>query len=125
MAEEQPNKKCTRISGKAFALFKAECRRWQEKLGLTDWRIDFVFEPLPKDFADIECNLDGRVALCRLSSEVPACDLPFFDAARLAKHEVLHLATFRLYWLGAARHVLSSELEEEWESLVRRLEAIL
>jgi len=121
MAEE----KMVEISRKEFQRFREEFRRWQTKLSLTDWRVDFHFDPLPEDYAQINCCLEGRVAACDLSSQMGERDYQHFDVARIARHEALHLATFRLYWLSGQRHVTASELEEEWESLVRRLEAVL
>jgi len=113
------------ISRKEFRRFKKEFRRWQRRLGLTDWRVDFYFCPLEDEYAHIIPSLEGRVAACTLSSQMQARDYQHFNPERVAKHEALHLATFRLYWLGGARHVRAIDLEEEWESLVRRLEAAL
>jgi hypothetical protein len=113
------------VPQKAFTLFKSKFTYWQKRLGLQEWRVDFQFVPLERDFAHIDFGeLEDRVATVRLSCEIPDYAWANFDAAQSAKHEALHLATFRLYWLGGRRHVLARELEEEWESLVRRLESL-
>ena len=105
-------------------LFRDEFRRWQTALGLTDWRVVFELRDLRNSYAEIDGDVPNRVATARLAKSIEPYARVDFDPADHARHEAIHLATFRLYWLGGCRHCQAADLEEEWESLVRRLESV-
>lgn len=108
-----------------FETFKAEFLRWQALFGLTDFRITFVHEKVDGCFADI--HVGEHVATVRLSSYLPN-DKPTLadhDPKKHARHEAIHLLTWKLYRLAGSRHVTVSDLEEEWEALTRRVEYAL
>ena len=108
-----------------FELFQNEFKKWQEKFGLTGYKVYFKYEPIEKFFADIEINQENMVATVRLNSELPDKDKPHQDIKRTAKHEAIHLLIGRLDMNGRYRHVSSGEMYESAEELVHRLEDLI
>ena len=109
-----------------FERFKAEFLKWQKELGLMQYRIDFFHEKLKDSYAQIivhELDKTARVSL--------TTDFGKFDATKdtgpesHARHEVLHLLTNRLRWLGCCRYIGDDDLAEEWEAVVVRLDKVL
>jgi len=110
-----------------FALYKKECLRLQPILGLMDWRIQFSHEQLNESvLAEISPNVLARNAILRLTIEIPQA-LPWTDQdiVRSAKHEMVHLLTARLNYIGGCRWRDESELCEADEGIARVLEKIL
>jgi len=115
-----------KTTAKDFALFKAEFLRWQNRLGLTHYRAVFRHVQIQDCFANITINHPGKIATVRLTVDLEADDAAAFDPVRSGRHEALHLLLGRLAWLGQNRFsVYSGDLDEEEESIVRRLENLL
>ena len=112
-----------------FKLFKETALLWQKKLGLTQYGLHFdTSEDLGKNddgypiFAIVDVSEMGKSAtlimLSKFDKQYKCC----FDPEILARHEMLHLLTQRLYWLGIQRCLNSTDLREEWEAVTVRLE---
>jgi len=114
-----------KVSRKAFTLFQKEFLRWQQKLGLTEYRVTFRFEPVEGSYADITTSHRDKFAVVRLTSELEPHDVPDFLPAGSAKHEGIHLLLARLLWLAESRCIHPQDIDEEEHSVVRRLEAAL
>lgn len=106
---------------KQFKQFVNHCKYWAKKLGLTQYRIDYYHCRLKGSYAEIEVNERDKVVSISFNNNPKSpVDIP-----GTALHEILHLATHRLRWLGEARYIENCDLDEEWEALVRRLEKCL
>ena len=103
-----------------FEQFKAEFGKYQCLFGLTDFRIVFIHEPVKDSYADI--NIGDHIATVRFTSEFDDGAKEGFDAAAHGRHEAIHLLLWRLYSMAGQRHIMVHEIEDEWESLVRRIE---
>ena len=110
---------------KDFELFKKEFKKWQERFGLTGYKVYFKYEPLNGRFADIAITSGVMVATVRLNSNLPNKDKPFKDIKRDAKHEALHLLIGRLENNGKFRYSTEAEIDEASEELVIRLENLI
>ena len=44
------------------------------------------------------------------------------DVKSIARHEIFHLLTSRMKWLGESRCLENLDLQEEWEAVTIRLE---
>ena len=108
-----------------FELFQKEFKKWQLNLGLTGYKVYFVYEPLESSFANISINQEEMVVTARLNSGLPDKDKPHKDTRQSAKHEALHLLVGRLEALARSRHVSASEIYEAVEELTRRLEGLI
>lgn len=113
-----------------FSQFKTEALRLQEELGLMHYSLYF-------ELKDLKCDREGDriIAACDVS-EIGKCAAlaltdryhTSFDSDNdlnpvgLAQHEVFHLLTHKLIWLGKSRYLGSTDLEEETEATIVRLE---
>ena len=111
---------------KEFETFKQEFIRWQNTFGLTQYRVCFEHRFLSDAYAIIDINEPGKLATVVMCNKVTLDDKAGWKGPEIhAKHEAIHLLLHRLYWLGTTRCINCGDLEEEWESLVRRLEKVL
>lgn len=110
---------------KEFETFKREFRRWQKRLGLTDWKVYFSHEPLEEAYAQVTSSMLGATATVTLTTEVEDHAADGFDAAASARHEALELLVAPLEALAISRHVASGSVEIEKHRVVRRLENLL
>ena len=112
---------------KHFDYFCERVRYWVEYLGLSGWRLDFVWEDLPNEFARFDSNYVGHVAAFRLSTTWEDCAIPLNKKQidRRARHEVLHLLTCPMYFMAIMRHVTEDQVDAASEQLVRRIERLM
>ena len=108
-----------------FELFQSEFKGWQNRFGLTGYKVYFKYEPLDSSFADIKINQGEMVVTARLNSELPYKDKPHKDIKRSAKHEALHLLVGRLEQNGRYRYCSENEIYEAVEELVFKLEELI
>ena len=104
-----------------FNLFKKAFIAWQYKLGLTQYDAYFEHVFLKGLYAQIYIDQMGKSCTVRLNKEAG----PVYSPKDHAKHEAIHLLLSRLSWLAQARYIENHDIEEEEESLVRRLEKVL
>ena len=104
-----------------FNRFKQSFLEWQQKLGLTQYNIYFTIKALPDAYAEILIQQPEMIANVNLSDEYPSDETP----ESLGKHEAIHLLIHRLKWLGESRYIATSDLMEECEAVVVRLEHVL
>jgi hypothetical protein len=111
-----------------FEYFKSEARRWLDKLGVTDYRIDFVHESLADAYAKVGTKSVHKVARIGFNTEWRSDDprpLNKASIADTAKHEAIHMVTADLVSLANSRFVTPDEVLEAEERLVRRLQRAL
>ena len=112
-----------------FLLFQSEFKKWQNRFGLTGYKVYFNYEPIDSSFADIRINqgevVPLMVATVRLNCELPDKDSPHKDIKRSAKHEALHLLVGRLEQNGRYRYCSENEIYEATEELVFKLEELI
>ena len=109
---------------KDFELFQTEFRKWQQKFGLTGYKVYFKYEPM-EGFADIKINQGEMVVTVKLNSNLPDKAKPFNDIKQNAKHEALHLLVGRLEQDGRYRYSSENEIYEATEELVYKLEGLI
>ena len=113
-----------------FNRFKKEFLRWQQLLGLTQYRIDFFHEPLQQTdgttyYARAEIFERDKFIKVTLTTQIvfPSIDM---GPESHALHEAIHLLINRLTWLAQSRfNVTSGDIDEEAEAIVVRLEKVL
>lgn len=111
-----------RSSAEQFELFKSECKRWIDKVGITGWDVYYEHKPL-KNLAQCCTKSISHLAIITLTSEWDSEGIPCTDEgiALAAKHEVMHLLIAKLDDLASARWVTADEVTEASEELVIRL----
>ena len=89
------------------ALFESHLRTWQKKLNLTDWRVEFLEEPVKRvSTADVEISYEHRLAKVRFTD----CSRRQYTPEELegfALHELLHVR------LADLIHAVRDEADEK------------
>ena len=114
-----------RVSQADYKKFKESFLYWREKFGLTQYQIYFEHAKLNSAFANIVVDEQGKVATVKLCTENSGLDAKVFNPEKNGKHEAIHLLLHRLAWLGEQRYTASSEISDEEEAAVTRLEYVL
>ena len=110
-----------------FKLFCDEVTRHCNRLGLQEWRLDFVHEDSGSAYATLNPEyLDRCVTIC-LHTEWDETITPLSDGAIMATalHEAIELLVIDLWVLALAKWVTRDEIETARHTLVRRLEKLL
>jgi len=109
---------------KDFELFKKEFVKWQRKLNLMEFRVDFYMCDLEEGVAaDITIYHRDSVAMVRLNAF--RCSGECGHPRAHAKHEAIHLLVGKIVWLGLCRFVQEEEIRDEEHRVVRILEKVL
>lgn len=109
-----------RTSKKDFETFKREFTRWQERLGLTEWRVRFHHERIDESMAAyIRADLEGRLVSVFLGFRID------HTIEEVARHEALELLVADMDNLASYRFVRHDEIEMARHSVIRRLERLL
>jgi len=115
-----------KVSKAYFERFKKEFLYWQKELGLTQYNVSFFQERLDKEYAKITINEMAKTVDVYLGTELKGRSLKSYEGPESnAKHEAIHMLLHRLIFLGERRYIGSIDLDEEWESVVVRLEKVL
>lgn len=110
-----------------FNRFKREFLRGWRLLGLTHYALRFVHHLDEQDsYAMINVDEPGKVALISMAHELRTeLAKANFSPENTAWHEVFHLLTWRLCWLGEGPETTKAEINDECEAVARRLEHFL
>lgn len=119
------SKKVKKTTQKQFNEFKDSFLHWRSEFGLTQYRIDFELVQLTGCYAGLDVDQSGKIATVDLALENDKGHEPYFNPVRHGLHESIHLLTSRLRWLALARFIQPSDIDEEEEALVRRIETVL
>ena len=107
-----------------FKNFQRYFKEYQQRFGLTGYKIYFKYESLDS-FAEIIVNQNDRVATVKLNSKLPDNDKPHKDIRRSAKHEAIHLLLMRMESCATNRYVREEEIYESTEEVVFKLESLI
>ncbi len=114
-----------KTSKKDFLLFKKECQRWIEKLGLSEWECHYYHKKIDKGVgADTCVDVEASKVVFRLNAETgyPREESEFQGTIeQTAKHEVMHLLLGPLSEKAKYRYVRHAELESAEHGIVMRL----
>ena len=109
---------------KDFQIFKDECFRLIDLIGLKNWKVNIFWEQLKDDrFAEITTDAISMIATITLTKKVKLTfDKDYKDDVKEhAKHEVIHLLLGRFSHLAKSRFVRDDELYSAEEELVNLL----
>jgi len=115
-----------KISKAYFNRFKKAFLYWQNKLGLTQYRIDFFRRKLEEHYAQMIVYEKEKMAQVILTTEIIKTSSEVDEGPEAhAKHEAIHLLIHRLSWLGGCRYITDDDLGDECDAIVVRLEKVL
>lgn len=110
---------------KDFIAFQKHFKEYQQRFGLTGYKVYFKYEVLEESFAQIEAEAGKMVATVTLNSHLLDKDKPHKDIRRDAKHEAIHLLLARVDNNARYRFATSAEIYEAEEELVNKLEELI
>ena len=115
-----------KLSQEHFDLFKTECEKQLERLGLKSWKVYYQFKPLKDSFGNAQWSYAGRVATITLATDFPK---PFDNLENQIKetalHECLEILLAPLTDLAVDRNLCRLEFDKEIHTVIRTLEKIL
>lgn len=114
-----------KVTTSHFNQFKREFNRWVEAFGLKEYEVAFNQTTLARSVAEVHINEPNKLVTLYLAEELSGLDADIFDPKEMAKHEAIHLLLHRLVFIGESRYIDESEINHEWERLVRILEKVL
>jgi len=118
-----------KTSKKDFEIFKVECRKWINILGLKDWQVHFTHTKMDGIRAQIVFQCIARVATISLNTEWNEwAKISITDQLikKAAFHEVCELLMGKLNDLATQRFNLDeADVEEEIHRIIRTLENVL
>ena len=108
---------------KDFKEFQRYFKAYQEKFGVTGYKVYFKHEPIQGAFADICVTQADMIATVRLNSK-PECDT-ICPVKTSAKHEAIHLLLQRLEDKALNRFGTYQDIAETVEEIVFKLEELI
>lgn len=109
-----------------FELFKKEARKWQSKLGLTNWALYFKQKDVKDCYARTHWHVGSMAAtleFCTKWDDYRPKNAHEID--KLALHEVLHVLMAPLISEAEYRYTTNDAIETAEHSIVRSLENML
>jgi len=115
-----------KLTQKHFELFKAECKKQLERLGLQSWKVYYEFKKLNDAFGNAEWKYSGRVATITLADDFPK---PFESLENQIKetalHECLEILLASISSLAVDRSFDQIDFDKEIHAVIRTLEKLL
>ena len=115
-----------RLTQKHFQLFKTECEKQLERLGLKSWKVYYEFKSLKDAFANTQWKYSGRVATITLAIDFPK---PFNNLEaqikQTALHECLEVLLASVSSMAGDRHYEQIDFDKEIHTVIRTLEKLL
>jgi hypothetical protein len=108
-----------------FEQFKGAFLKYQELLGLQQYKVYFTHEKDDDNFATIRAHPESAAAEVNFGAECGKIDLPFLDPSGSGKHEAMHLLLAKIRYLADKRYCMAREIDEEDEFITRVLEKVI
>lgn len=105
------------------AIFAASILRWQNKLGLIDWRVEPGSRAAKNAMASVEFDAGARLAVWRLGDFGAEAITPE-SMSLVALHECLHILLFDLINVASGKST-DEEVESAEHRVINVLEKIL
>jgi len=115
-----------KLSQEHFTLFKAECEKQLERMGLKSWRVFYQFKKLKDSFGNAQWNYSGRVATITLARDFPEpYDNLEEQIKQTALHECLEILLAPMSDIAGSRGYSPVDCDKEIHSVIRTLEKLL
>jgi len=107
-----------------FQIYKKECEKWVQRLGLQRYRITYRHEEIEERiYGYCQANIEAGCAAIGLNKEWEDEDVTDYMLRQTAFHEVVELLFQRFYQLAESRYATESEIETERHTIIRSLES--
>jgi hypothetical protein len=115
-----------RLSQKHFKLFRSECEKQLERLGLKGWKVYYQFKKLDNSFGRADWSYSGRVATISLATNFPK---PYENLEQQIKetalHECLEILLSPISDMAGSRDYHGDSFTKEIHTVIRTLEKVL
>lgn len=115
-----------KLTKKHYQLFRAECEKNLELLGLKSWKIYYQFKKLDNCFGNAQWSYSGKVATITLSNDFPK---PFDNLNKQIKetalHECLEIFLGNISTMAGRRDYVQDDFDAEIHGVIRTLEKLL
>lgn len=110
-----------------FKLFCAEVTKQCERLGLKEWRLDFVHgqHSVADCISELEVSYTNRTVGVYFNHEIPTDVLTDAFILHTAKHEAIELLVDDAVSLHRELYVTENQVISTRHTLIRRLEKVL
>ena len=100
-----------------FELFKKECKKWIDRLGLHDWEYSFAHDNIDAMANCTSKNL-AKIIILRLNKEITLVDKTKREEIKIcALHEVLHVLLENLFYFANSREFNIEEYYKKEHSI--------
>jgi hypothetical protein len=114
------------LKHKHYLLFRKECEKQLERLGLKAWKVYYQFKKLDNFFGSAQWDYSGKVATITLSSDFPK---PFDNLEQQIKetalHECLEIFLGGISRMAGRRDYIQEDFDSEVHGVIRTLEKLL
>ena len=117
--------KSNKTSKADFEAFKKTVVYWQNKLGLTDWKLYLSHDTVENTLAWVRRDNEGRCASIGLSVNWEHQKVSRKLINECALHEVLHILLANLRYAGQQRQTTETDFSIAEHEIIRRLEKVL
>lgn len=106
--------------------FERHLRRWQQKLGLSDWRIVLSPKPAKRVMAQMtNWDWQQRQVTCRLGPDWKSTPVNDFTIEQTAVHELLHVLLYELIEAAKNNQISVTDLGSVEHRVINVLEGLL
>lgn len=114
-----------KVTKQHFEIFKKECERCIDRLGLSEYQFRITNEKLDGNRAEVDYNqVMLGIIYIRLNTTIND-NIPNEDFKRMARHEMAHALTSELLYLTEERYISSEQVSLAAEKIANRLSTIL
>lgn len=110
-------KKTYKVSRKDFLLFKKECQKWIDKLGMKDYEFNFEFGCADGSYAQFIHSYTPRKATIKFTKKMTTVISKYNQIKKTAFHEVFEIMLCRLETKAQSRDE-GEEIESERHRIV-------
>jgi hypothetical protein len=115
-----------KLTQKHYKLFRLECEKRLEQLGLKSWKVYYQFKPLKNVFGEAFWDYAGMVATINLNTNfVKPFDNLEQQIKETALHECLEIFLGGISYMAGRRDYIQSDFDKEIHSVIRTLEKLL
>jgi len=110
-----------------YNLFKNECQKWIDKLGLQEWEVYYMHEDIGNNEAETNSFYKQKLVYIKLNTEI--CDELGMTKNQYIKEtvteEILHLLLENLWHYAKSRDFNPTVYRAEEHAIIHRLQKVL
>jgi len=117
-----------KTTAKHFKIFKTECEKWLNRVGLKNWCVRYYHQDDGDDgtLASTSYHYGSRVANIYLNRTWnDSIEVSNYELKQSAFHEVCEILLYPLRYLSESRFLAHGDIDTEVHNVIRVLESVL